>query len=374
MSLQISYKKQTLFGIVLLFCIFSVVESGSRIYEFFLAECRLENAETLKEYDYFLKKQICYDHQLLEYHNAPVYSIKPNQHYSTININNHGFRGSDFDISNPNNEYRIVIIGGSTVFGAGMANDEQTFPHELNNILDKHYENVRVINAGISSITSFEELYHIKEKIIPFNPNMIIVYDGANDVYYKKTNEQEILNVEDEKFGLNDLQSYLRSPVVLYRYFLFPLFNSELGVSENLYKDISIDYKSENFSDEQISNIVGSLWYERIQDFCKISKNNDIPSIVIIQPTLDHGIKPLSNFEDSIYKKIPYVENTFEILEQKSKILDECTLVSNFDNVFEDTNEGVYFDRVHLNNFGNKIIANQIFEKISPLLQNDLSK
>ena len=35
MSVQISYKKQTLFGIILLLCVFSIFETGSRFYEFF---------------------------------------------------------------------------------------------------------------------------------------------------------------------------------------------------------------------------------------------------------------------------------------------------------------------------------------------------
>ena len=53
MSVQVSYKKQFLFGIILLLVIFSIMESGSRFYEFFIQDCGLENAETASEYDYF---------------------------------------------------------------------------------------------------------------------------------------------------------------------------------------------------------------------------------------------------------------------------------------------------------------------------------
>ena len=156
MSVQISYKKQGLFYLILLLCIFSIVESGARFYEFFIQDCGLERAETIKEYDYFLKRYICYDQQIIVYANQPVLTIIPNQHFTTININNEGFRGDEINISKTNNEYRIIMIGGSTVFGSGLSNDEQTIPYELNKIFNKKYMEVEVINAGISSITSFE--------------------------------------------------------------------------------------------------------------------------------------------------------------------------------------------------------------------------
>ena len=90
MSVQVSYKKQTLFGLIILICIFGVFELGSRFYEFFIQDCGLENAETLSEYNYFLKRYICYDQQIIEYVNQPVLTMIPNQHFTTVNINNDG--------------------------------------------------------------------------------------------------------------------------------------------------------------------------------------------------------------------------------------------------------------------------------------------
>ena len=40
--------------------------------------------------------------------------------------------------------------------------------------------------------------------------------------------------------------------------------------------------------------------------------------------------------------------------------------------VFENIEKGVYFDKVHLNNLGNKIIAEKIYEKILPIVLKDL--
>ena len=55
MSVQISYKKQFTFGLILLLSFVGSIESGSRIYEFFFGYCGLQNAETMADYDYLLK-------------------------------------------------------------------------------------------------------------------------------------------------------------------------------------------------------------------------------------------------------------------------------------------------------------------------------
>jgi|LWDU01.1.fsa_nt_gi lysophospholipase L1-like esterase len=372
MSVQVSYKKQTLFGIILLLCIFSIFESGSRFYEFFMGYCGLENDEILSEYDYFLIRTTCYDFQNIAYDTQPVLTIIPNQHFTTVNINNDGFRGAEINESKTNNDYRIIVIGGSTVFGAGVGTDNNTFPYELNNKFKEKFNNVEVINAGISSLTSFEELYHFKEKLIQLEPNLVIIYDGWNDVGYKRTNEPEILNTDENKLQLKDFQKYLRTPVVLYRYVLLPIL--DLQSSSNLDPNNTPTVNKLDLYDPQISNSVASLWYKHMNEFCQISKENQIQSVIILQPTLNHGTKPLTNYERSNYVKNIYFEKTFELLIQKSKDLNDCSMVSDFSNVFIDVTRGVYLDQGHLNPFGNKIIAEKIYEKILPIVLDDISK
>ena len=372
MSVQVSYKKQTLFGIILLLCVFSIVETGSRFYEFFLQGCGLEDASTLSNYDYLLKRYICYDQQSIEYVNQPVLTIVPNQHFTTININNEGFRGAEINVSKTNNDYRIIMIGGSTVFGAGLSNDNQTIPYELNKKFGEKYNNVEVINAGISSITSFEELYHFKEKLIHLEPNLVIIYDGANDVSYKRTSDPEILNTDKDKLQIKDFQRYLRSPVVMYRYVLLPIsYSLPTNILDTV--DVSVTNNSSIYNSSNLPQLITTIWYDRMNEFCQISNEKQIKSIVIIQPTLDHGKKPLSDYEYSIYTENIFNKKTFNMLIQKSENLTNCSGVYDFTNVFENTNSGVYVDSVHLNNLGNKIIANNIYEKIIPIVLEDIS-
>ena len=81
--------------------------------------------------------------------------IKPDQYFSTININSHGFRGSEFNLEKPDDVYRIFVVGGSSIFGSGATSDEKTIPGFLQNEFNeiKLSKRIQVINAGIGSAT-----------------------------------------------------------------------------------------------------------------------------------------------------------------------------------------------------------------------------
>mgnify|MGYP005644577069 CR=1 FL=1 len=351
MSVNVSYQKQSVLFLFLIIIVFLIAEGSARTYELFIQDCGLEKADSLNDLDYFLKRQICYDQQSIIYSQAPVLSLVPNQHFATININDDGFRGSEI---NMDNNYRIFVIGGSTVFGAGSPGDEFTISSELEKLLKEKYHDIEVINAGISSITSFEELYHIKNKIINYQPDMVIIYDGVNDIFYKKIIEPKIL---DQEIEIKDWQRYLHSPVVLYRYLLLPMINSEIINSPG---QISLSENNDLIMSEKIS----TLWEQRMTEFCNLSIKNNFKSVVIVQPALYNEKKPLSDFEKSIYKKNVYGLTTFDALIEESEKLNNCSLVLDLSDVFEDTFDSVYFDQVHTNNLGNKIIAERIYREI----------
>ena len=46
----------------------------------------------------------------------------------------------------------------------------------------KPNQKIEVINAGISGATSLSEIKLIKERLIKFSPDLIIAYDGFNDI------------------------------------------------------------------------------------------------------------------------------------------------------------------------------------------------
>ena len=100
------------------------------------------------------------------------------------NFNNLGFRGAEFSEIKPSNTYRIFMVGGSTMFGAGATSDETTIPGYLQDLLsEKDFEfDIEVINSGIQGADSNTELNLIEQKLVTLSPDLIIIYDGWNDL------------------------------------------------------------------------------------------------------------------------------------------------------------------------------------------------
>ena len=98
-------------------------------------------------------------------------------------INEHGFRGPDITKEKPSNIFRIFLIGGSTMYGSGNSDDTQIFAVLQNKFDEEDFGfQVEVINAGISGAWSENEVSMVKNKILGFNPDLIVVYDGVNEI------------------------------------------------------------------------------------------------------------------------------------------------------------------------------------------------
>jgi len=101
-----------------------------------------------------------------------------------INYNSLGFRGAEFSVIKPLDTYRIFMLGGSTMFGAGATSDETTKPGILQKIFDSDnsVKKIEVINAAFSAANSETEFNLITQKLVNYQPDLIIIYDGLNDL------------------------------------------------------------------------------------------------------------------------------------------------------------------------------------------------
>ena len=99
-----------------------------------------------------------------------------------LDYNSYGFTGSEFEEPKPDNTFRIIAIGGSTTFGSGVE-DEFTWPSQLQKKLDELdlEKDFEIINAGIGGASSFQNYKQIKNKLTSFEPDLFIIFEGAND-------------------------------------------------------------------------------------------------------------------------------------------------------------------------------------------------
>jgi len=97
--------------------------------------------------------------------------------------NSHGFRGNEFEKEKPDNTFRIFAVGGSNTFGVAVEENE-TWPAHLQQIINEEItgKKIEVINSGLSRAYTETEYILIKNKISALEPDLIIMYDGWNDL------------------------------------------------------------------------------------------------------------------------------------------------------------------------------------------------
>jgi len=132
----------------------------------------------------------------LALHPFLIYKNHPNQRTDHFTINSHGFRGPE--LANEKNKKRIILIGGSTAFGTGLENDDETLARQLEKILD-----AQVINAAVIGHASGQELAYLVTELVDLHPNLVIALDGLND--YSR-GRQEIDNKDAWLLGTNGFE------------------------------------------------------------------------------------------------------------------------------------------------------------------------
>ena len=236
----------------------------------------------------------------------------------SVTYNSEGFRGPEFLKEKPDNVYRIFVLGGSTTFGDGN-DDDETWPHYLQrifNTLDLSY-NVEIINAGISSGWSDSETKLIKEKILDYNPDMLMIFDGWNDV------------------------------------------RMQLGTPQG------------RIAEPEMAN--PTLWKDRWIESCKFTNANNVETIVTLQPFLGTGHRVLSNQEQANFNTHTFwIKNDGREYTKYQKHLDEiskyCTETKDLTDIFDRVDKPIYWDLGHLGAEGNKIVATHFFKLALPYI------
>ena len=120
-------------------------------------------------------------HQYLNYIGTPNYRSA-----NGLNIHNSlGMRGPEIIMPKPAGRIRIAILGGSTVYEEFIQDWKQDFARQFERELKKAYLNkdIEVVNAGLPGWDSWEDLINLEFRLIDLDLDVIIVYEGVNDVH-----------------------------------------------------------------------------------------------------------------------------------------------------------------------------------------------
>ena len=355
MSVQVSYKKQLTFFLILLVITLFVIEGAVRIYENQELPCHIVGKDAFYEVTTDVQEQVCRDSRNILYMEPDILRYVPNQHAETININSFGFRGSEITKEKPDEVFRIFVVGGSTTFGSGSISDEHTIPGHLQEIFSTYDKNVEIINAGIGSGYSYTERFLIENELINFDPDLILVYTGGNDSH--RPIIYPTVGIGNTAFEIKDIR-FWRTPFVI----------SDLLIETTRYE------KSDTKLDEKFIQEKISFWTENMKNICNTSSQKNINTMIVLHPILATSEKKFSIDENEYMKKsdfqsTPTVLKIYDGINDNLKELDShCDSTANLRLIFKDMSEPIFFDESHINNHGNKIVAKKLFELIIPFL------
>jgi len=91
--------------------------------------------------------------------------------------NSFGLRDVEFFLAKPEGRLRIVCLGDSVTYGAGVS-FEETYEQQLEKTLKARRVDA---NAGIGSQCAWHGLERLEKDVIRFNPDMVAICFGLND-------------------------------------------------------------------------------------------------------------------------------------------------------------------------------------------------
>ena len=123
-------------------------------------------------------------------HHYTLYTLREGYRNDAGTIHNEqGFRdAAALPEQKPPCEFRIFFMGGSTTYTQGIKDNKKIFSarleQDLNTEASKRGLRVkfRVVNAGLGAATSAENLSRLIYMVLPYEPDLLVIQHGLNDV------------------------------------------------------------------------------------------------------------------------------------------------------------------------------------------------
>ncbi len=336
--------------------------------------------------------------------------------------NDQGFAATNkvkfhYEIPKPPSVFRVVMVGGSTVFGVGVQFTKDNLPAQLERRLQQDFPDwtIEVVNAGVIGYRSPQETLFVLGKVGYLQPDLVIVYDGWND---SNTYDAVLANAESgvNTFSVLDShQGFLESRYSLPKaslYFLGTLVQSTayfvrgtgianvgLAVFDRFNQSIKISYatggafsqswigkvlapiyarKQEEYTRDHIVNATGEYifgHYKRNLELMVEAAKGRFKIAVFLQPMLGVDGKVHTNTEDASYMNLTrkrklelmyfYTKARIAFEQLAKDRSSENALIKDISyGVFGDRVGSVYTDEGHLNASGNQAVAEAIAKEV----------
>ena len=117
-------------------------------------------------------------------------------------------------------------------------------------------------------------------------------------------------------------------------------------------------------------------WKNTWQEICGLGEEYNFETVITLQPLVGTGNKVLTLEEQTHFEKYDGDSKIFHYSSYANALneLDtKCSMISDLRNVFDTNSETVFYDFGHLGDNGNRIVANYLYERILPIVSEQIT-
>ena len=313
-----------------------------------------------------------------------------------FNINKEGFRSKENFSEKLKSNKKIFFFGASGLVGIPNLSDDETLTSITEKKLQEINNNYEVLNFGLICARINSEFALITEMLNKYDPETIVIFTGYNDLHasyhgvefghYTDINNIMNYGFEHEK-NKNNLIYGLETLIDTGLNYIKKL---NLINKNNIFNQTEKMRKKRRFSLKKIEhkdtfNINKKMFLNHIEMLFYFLSKIKVRTIFIYQSSLLTTEKKLSPYEKEYfenYADLGMYKNSDKFKDQinmKNHFNEILNTVKEYSNKFNidfinheeeicnnsDKNMPIFFDNVHLTNYGTELLSKNILKKIT---------
>lgn len=281
-------------------------------------------------------------------------------------------------------EIRIFMLGGSTV-EYGNPPLPELVEQELRR---RGFDSVRVLNYGVISQNSSQELAHLVFHVLDSEPDIVVLYSGGNDImdpllydprpgypFNFLAYENNVLFKDSREYPWLALMAYGSE---MFRHLRRDYFLEKFG-------QFSFWRTHANYGSDAWSENIAGIYAGNLAKAGRICRAYDVEYIAFFQPVIFYKRVLVSDTEKNILKGWPSVEANLVghyIPDVRDRILNNIQEEQkrhvfefhDLSGIFYDSENAVFRDYIHVDDEANQKIALAICDRLTGAIQRRLKK